>query len=103
DDTTSVTTSAVASCDGAILDPGSWLFRPPANTTFVPVNFIYGAPNQAPAVSITSPASGAMFTTPANITVNTIAADTDGTITKVELFNGTTLVGTDTTSPYDFT
>ncbi|MEO8425632.1 MAG: Ig-like domain-containing protein, partial [Verrucomicrobiota bacterium] len=102
DESTTVTTSGVASCDGAILNSASWLYRPPANTTFVPVNFMYTPPNQAPVVSITSPASGAAFTTPANINVNTTATDTDGTISKVELFNGSTLLGTDTTSPYNF-
>src|SRR6185369_1418220 len=87
----------------AILNPGSWLFRPPANTTFVPVNFTYGAPNQLPTVSITSPASGATFTAPANIVVNATATDGNGTISKVELFNGSTLLGTDTGSLYNFT
>ena len=50
----------------------------------------------APAVSITSPANNASFIAPANITINATASDSDGTISKVEFFQGTTLLNTDT-------
>ena len=56
--------------------------------------------NQAPTVSLTAPANGATFTAPATITVSANASDSDGTIAKVDFFAGTTLIGTDTTSPY---
>jgi hypothetical protein len=59
--------------------------------------------NVAPTASITSPAANASFAAPATITINANAADTDGTISKVEFFNGTTLLGSDTTSPYSYT
>jgi hypothetical protein len=58
--------------------------------------------NQPPSTNITSPASGATFTAPANITINANANDSDGTISKVEFYQGTTLLGTDMTSPYSF-
>jgi regulation of enolase protein 1 (concanavalin A-like superfamily) len=58
--------------------------------------------NQPPVVSIAAPAGGASFTAPANITVTVQASDPNGTVAKVELYNGTTLLGTDTTSPYSF-
>ena len=59
------------------------------------------APNNLPpSIGITSPASGASFTAPANITVTTNAADSDGTVTKVDLFANGTLVGTSTTAPF---
>ncbi|HYE73165.1 MAG TPA: Ig-like domain-containing protein, partial [Blastocatellia bacterium] len=58
--------------------------------------------NQAPTVSITSPLSGATFTAPANITINANASDSDGSISQVEFYQGSTLLGTDTTSPYSF-
>jgi hypothetical protein len=61
------------------------------------------APNSPPAVSITSPANGASFTAPANITISADATDSDGTITKVDFYQGSTLLGTDTASPYSFT
>lgn len=53
-----------------------------------------------PTVSITSPASGATFIAPANITITATASDSDGTVAKVEFFDGTTLVGTKTAAPY---
>jgi poly(3-hydroxybutyrate) depolymerase/PKD repeat protein len=59
--------------------------------------------NQAPTVSITSPANeyeDAIGPATINITAN--AADSDGTIAKVEFFQNGTLIGTDTTSPYSF-
>ncbi|MDB5256353.1 MAG: large protein [Chitinophagaceae bacterium] len=58
--------------------------------------------NQAPTVSITSPANNASFTSPASITINANAADADGTVSKVEFYNGSTLLGSDATSPYSY-
>jgi RHS repeat-associated protein len=58
--------------------------------------------NAPPTVSLTAPANNAVFTTPANITLTATAADSDGTVSKVEFFRDTTLIGTDTTSPYSF-
>ena len=63
---------------------------------------IVAAANTPPTVSITSPANGATFTAPANITINANASDSDGTVSKVDFYQGTTLLGTDTTSPYSF-
>ena len=59
--------------------------------------------NAAPTVSITSPASGASFTAPANIAIQATAADSNGSVTRVEFYRGSTLIGTDTTSPYTAT
>ncbi len=56
----------------------------------------------APTVSITSPAEAANFTAPATITINATASDANGTVTKVEFYNGATLLGMDDTSPYSF-
>jgi hypothetical protein len=56
----------------------------------------------APAVSITSPAEATSFTAPANVTINATASDVDGVISKVEFYNGTTLIGADNTSPFNF-
>jgi uncharacterized protein (DUF2141 family) len=69
-------------------------------TVSVTVNSSTNAP---PSVSITSPTPGASFTAPANITIQASASDTDGTISKVDFYQGSTLLGTDTTSPYSFT
>src|SRR6266571_977387 len=56
-----------------------------------------------PTVSITSPANGATFTAPASIPITASASESGGSISKVEFFNGATLLGTATSSPYTFT
>ena len=62
--------------------------------------FVQNAP---PTVSLTSPPNGSTFTAPASITLTATAADSDGTIQKVEFFHGgTNLIATVTTAPYTF-
>jgi hypothetical protein len=55
----------------------------------------------APTVSLTSPATSTTFTTAQTVTIAASASDNVG-ISKVELYEGTTLKGTDTTAPYSF-
>ena len=56
--------------------------------------------NKVPTVSITSPASGTSLTAPASVTINATAADSDGTISRVNFYYASTFIGSDTTSPY---
>lgn len=56
-----------------------------------------------PEVTLTSPAEGSKFDEGANITITANASDSDGTVTKVEFFRGSTLIGTDSDSPYSST
>jgi len=56
--------------------------------------------NLPPTISITAPANNASFVQGANITFTANASDPDGNVTKVEFFNGATLLGTITTAPY---
>ncbi len=57
----------------------------------------------SPSVSLTSPTTGQSFTSPATINlVASASAKNSKTITKVEFYNGSTLVGTVTSSPYSF-
>jgi endoglucanase len=58
--------------------------------------------NQPPAVSITSPASGATFSPPATVTANVAASDVDGSVSRVDFTLGTQTIG-DTTAPYSAT
>ena len=56
-----------------------------------------------PTVSIAAPTNNAGYTAPASITITaTAAAGTGATITKVDFYAGTTLLGTKTASPYSF-
>jgi hypothetical protein len=57
--------------------------------------------NTPPAVSLTSPSNGSSFLSPATIAMAATATDADG-VAKVDFYNGSTLLGTDTTSPYTF-
>jgi hypothetical protein len=61
------------------------------------------ASNTVPTVSLTAPASGATFAAPASVPLTATAADSDGSIARVEFYSGTTLLGTDTTAPYSLT
>jgi hypothetical protein len=70
-----------------------------AAATSAPITLIS---NAAPTVSITAPSSGAIFSAPATINLIAAAVDSDGTIAKVEFFNGATLLSTITSSPYTY-
>jgi hypothetical protein len=59
-------------------------------------------PNQPPTVTLTQPANGATYTAPATVGLAATASD-DGSVAKVEFFNGTTKLGEDTTAPYGYT
>jgi len=58
------------------------------------------AGNTPPTVTISSPANGASFTGPTNVTITATANDPDGTIASVAFFDGPTAIGTDTTTPF---
>ncbi|MCE9640147.1 MAG: hypothetical protein K8S22_08375, partial [Betaproteobacteria bacterium] len=59
--------------------------------------------NQGPTVSLTSPTPNQVLPAPATITLAATATDNDGSLAKVEFFNGATLIGTATTAPYTAT
>lgn len=80
---------------GATKDTNAWF------EALVPV--LNNTPdNTAPTVSLTSPAPGATFDAPATISLTAAAADSDGSIAKVEFFNGSAKIGQATTAPYQF-
>jgi hypothetical protein len=53
-----------------------------------------------PSVTITNPVNGAVFTAPANVTIQASVADTDGTVTNVQFLVGSTVISNRTTAPY---
>lgn len=57
-------------------------------------------PNVAPSASITDPDDGDTFISPANVTIRVAASDSDGTVVRVEFFDGLNSLGSDTTAPY---
>jgi hypothetical protein len=60
-------------------------------------------PNQVPIISLTSPTNNASFIAPASISITANASDVDGSIAKVEFYNGTTLLNSDVSTPYAYT
>ena len=73
-----------------------------ATTTSTAATVTVTAANALPTVSLTAPANGATFTAPATISLTATAADTDGTIAKVDFYNGATLLFSDTAAPYSY-
>ncbi|MBC8034121.1 MAG: T9SS type A sorting domain-containing protein, partial [Chitinophagaceae bacterium] len=64
---------------------------------------LQGAQNTPPAVSITSPSTGASYSAGSNITLQATATDADGSIVKVEFYAGSLKLGADSTAPYEYT
>jgi hypothetical protein len=58
--------------------------------------------NGPPSVSMTSPADGANYLAPATIALSATASDSDGSVTQVAFYAGSSLLVTDTASPYTF-
>ena len=72
-----------------------------ATATSQPVTITVAAPaNKPPTVSITAPAASASYTAPASISITATAADADGSVTRVDFYAGTQLVGSDTSTPF---
>ncbi|HEY4080407.1 MAG TPA: Ig-like domain-containing protein, partial [Burkholderiaceae bacterium] len=72
-----------------------------ATATSTAVSITVNAPaNQAPTVSLSSPSNGSTYLSPATIVVSANASDPDGSIAKVEFFNGGTKIGESSTAPY---
>ena len=82
---------------------------PQRNTAATPHSYTVGtvcavsSSNIPPTVSLTAPAASAVFAAPATITLTATASDADGSIAKVEFYQGSTLLGQDLTAPYSYT
>jgi uncharacterized repeat protein (TIGR02059 family) len=67
------------------------------------VNNVSAPANQPPVVSISSPTKNSSFVAPATIVIDATASDPDGTVSKIEFYNGNTKLGECTSLPYSFT
>ena len=74
------------------------LSTPAADTTLV-ATFVDLGPelNQAPSVTLSAPATA---TTGVAVTLTANASDNDGSVARVQFFDGTTLLGEDTSAPF---
>jgi hypothetical protein len=71
-----------------------------SGTRTVTVSEVGGDSNLPPLITISTSATS--FTAPANIAITSTVSDTDG-ISKVEFYQGSTLLNVDTISPYSYT
>ncbi len=74
------------------------------------VNTVSSAPSSfstatgtAPTVTLDSPLALATFSSPATISLSATPSDTDGSVVRVEFYNGGTKIGEDFEAPYEFT
>lgn len=58
--------------------------------------------NESPQVEITSPQQNTTFQAPADIMIEASASDNDGSVSRVEFFNGNNKLGEDNSSGYSF-
>ena len=79
----------------AVYDSGSTVASATANVTVTNL--------PPPTIALTSPANNAAFTAPATINLAANVTANGHAITKVQFYNGTTLLGEDTNAPYAFT
>ena len=75
----------------AVYDAGSTVASSSATVTVV---------NPAPTIALTSPTNGAAYTAPATVNLAAGVTVNGHTITKVQFYNGATLLGEDTSAPY---
>ena len=61
------------------------------------------SPNGPPTVTLTEPASGTVFTAPANVTISASATDPENRLDRVEFYAGTTFLGAATSAPFSVT
>lgn len=61
---------------------------------------VSGSANIAPSVAIVTPANNSTYTVGKPVTISANASDFDGTISKVEFYHGTTLIGSDEVAPF---
>jgi hypothetical protein len=64
--------------------------------------YVQPAAGQPPVVTLTNPPNGITLAAPATLTLGAVATDPDGdgTVTNVQFYSGTTLLGATNTRPY---
>jgi plastocyanin len=59
--------------------------------------------NSQPTVSFTAPANNSVAATSSNVTITAAGSDSDGTLSKLEIFSNGTSLGSSATSPFSIT
>ena len=61
---------------------------------------VQGTVNVPPSITITNPPNGQVLSAPASLTLGATATDSDGSVTNVQFFQGTTSLGNVSSAPY---
>lgn len=61
-----------------------------------------GTANVAPSVSLITPTENASYATASDVSIAAAASDSDGSVMRVDMYDGATLLGTATAAPYNF-
>ncbi len=80
--------------------PSLWFSDATVGVIYRRGDFVGG--NHGPTITMTSPLADSNFNAGAPITISADAADADGSIVRVEFFDGSDKLGEDTTAPYSF-
>ncbi|MGV8847907.1 MAG: Ig-like domain-containing protein [Propionibacteriaceae bacterium] len=72
------------------------------NGSVVAVAMTGTAANLLPVVSLTAPSAGTSYAAPAAFSLAAVATDSDGAVSRVEFYQDGTLLGQDTTVPYEY-
>jgi len=76
------------------------------NKQVIPQSQLYAAIpppiNQAPSAALTSPLSNQSYNAPASISIAANASDVDGSVAKVEFYNGSQKLGEDASAPFTY-
>lgn len=78
------------------------IVMPELDTAFTATFTGTGPGNAPPAVTLTGPAADTTVTASTAVNLLATATDADGTVLAVDFRDGTTVIGTDSTSPYAF-
>src|SRR5213079_1158337 len=69
----------------------------------IPMTQLYPIHDNFPSVFFLTPIDESRFAEPATVTLSAEASDPDGTVTRVDYFSGSTVLGSATNSPYYLT
>jgi Zn-dependent metalloprotease len=81
-------------------NPAFWLDDAAVGVVYRRGTFV--SSNSPPTVQLTSPTPGQTLNPPANLRLAATASDPDGAVARLEFYQGSQLLGTDTTPPFEF-
>ena len=101
------TDSGIMYANGTLRPAMTWLTtymagQPSLSCCPAPAPFGACTNGASPVVNLTAPANNATYASGATVTLTATATDADGTISKVEFYNGTILLNTVSISPYTY-